>query len=59
MVECDGMEAKGRRNEKRGGETQVGRVGEVREAIEPLKAEQGQGRSGEVRRGDVKPRKAR
>ena len=51
MVEWDGMEAEGRRNEKRRGETQVGMVGEVRGAMEPSKAEQGQGRSGKVKGG--------
>ena len=48
MVEWDGMEAKGR-NEERGGETQVGRAGEVRGAMKLSKAEQGQKSSEKVR----------
>ena len=53
MVDWDGMEAKGTK-EDRGGETQVGRAGEARGAMKLSKAEKVrrvQERSGEVRGG--------
>ena len=43
-----GWKKKGR-NEERGGETQVGRAGEVRGATKLSKADQGQKSSGKVR----------
>ena len=39
------------RNEERGGETRVGKACEVREAMKPSKAEQGQKSSGKVKGG--------